>query len=79
MWQPRIEIGLALMLILIMQYYFTIVSWLQFHLDYEDMLDLSTPRNCESFWKCYIVTIDWTFKFGGSIGSRLTDYNTIQF
>jgi hypothetical protein len=28
---------------------------------------------------CYVTTIDWTFKYTGSIGARLQDPDTIAY
>jgi inositol 1,4,5-triphosphate receptor type 3 len=77
MYQPRYELALAFILMFIIQYYFTFISWMYIYQDYEDLFDLDTPRNCDAFWKCFVVTIDWTFKFTGSIGAHLVDPETI--
>ena len=46
--------------------------------DYENLQEPDYERLCTSFWHCFMTTFDWTFKFTGSIGSRLTDNQTIE-
>jgi inositol 1,4,5-triphosphate receptor type 3 len=60
------------------RYYFTIIGYVVFYKQYENVFDPEAERLCTEFWKCYVTTFDWTFKFTGSIGARLQDPDTIQ-
>lgn len=42
MWQPKIELGLTFLLMIIIQYYFTILGWVIFYMDY-DYNQIFTP------------------------------------
>lgn len=39
---------------------------------------MDEPRKCSDLWKCLFITFDWTFKYTGSVGSRLRDPDTIN-
>ena len=79
MWYPKVELGLSLLLLWIVEYYFGIIGYWIFHNDYDyTFMDESPPeRRCDTFWMCLFTTFDWTFKFTGSIGAYIKDPDTI--
>ncbi|EGR33562.1 MIR domain protein [Ichthyophthirius multifiliis] len=67
-YEPKIEMGLSLLLFIILEYYFTIVSYTIFYNQYAQYQD------CESFWRCYFKTFDYTFKETGAVGIFLNNF-----
>ncbi|CAD8133483.1 unnamed protein product [Paramecium octaurelia] len=76
-WKPKVELGLALMLLIIIEYYFNILAWIVFYNQYPASGE-SGQEYCNEFWRCLITTFDWTFKFTGSIGAHLQDPATLE-
>ena len=79
MWYPRVELGLALLLLWIFEYYFAILGYWIYHnnYDYSYSDEMMEQRRCDTFWMCFFTTFDWTFKFTGSIGAHIKDPDTI--
>ena len=70
-YEPRLEMGLSFLLFVILEYYFTIISYINFYDQY--------PNNdCSTFWKCYFRTFDFTFKQTGAVGTFLHEQETLK-
>ncbi|EGR31182.1 MIR domain protein [Ichthyophthirius multifiliis] len=65
---PRVDLALTFMVFVLIQYYFTIISYI---LLYDQYLDHG--GSCTILWKCFLYTFNWTFKETGSIGGLLID------
>ncbi|EGR27785.1 MIR domain protein, partial [Ichthyophthirius multifiliis] len=70
-YEPKIELGLSFLLFVILEYYFTIVSYIYFYDQYPE-------GDCESFWKCYFKTFDYTFKETGAVGKFLKEKSSLN-
>lgn len=66
-YEPRKQIVLTLFLFIIVSYFFSIISYIEFSSEYDDSL----PNACYSLWSCMVVTIDQTYKQDGAIGGFL--------
>lgn len=53
-WEPKIEIMLALLLLVIVNYYFSILAYIIFYGNYEDLYTEEPPK-CSEFWRCMFV------------------------
>lgn len=56
LWKAKYELFFAVILMLIIIYYFALFSYSVFHDHFEGGI-------CESLWKCFATTYDWTFKY----------------
>lgn len=86
-WNPRKEMGLALLLLTIMEYYIGILSYVFFYNDYpivnvRSCHELGSiivcERACSTLWQCMVTSFDLTFKANGSIGALIHDFDTIS-
>ena len=62
---------MSIMLLLIMEYYFAILGFI-----FLDNQFNVKGANCDTFWRCYFIVYDWTFKATGSLGARIEDPET---
>ncbi|CAK81773.1 unnamed protein product (macronuclear) [Paramecium tetraurelia] len=87
-WGPRQEIGLALLLLAVVEYYVGILGFVIFFNDYRivdgtscrilpDNDHIICERGCSTMWQCIFISFDLTFKFTGALGSGIMDYDTI--
>lgn len=61
----------------IIEYYFGILAYTLFH---EDLPFINRPigeKGCSTLWRCVILTFDLTFKYTGSLGAGIKDYDTV--
>ncbi|CAD8153241.1 unnamed protein product [Paramecium pentaurelia] len=88
-WGPREEIGLALLLLAVIEYYVGILGFVIFFNDYpivdglgcqlqSDNDNINCERGCSTMWQCVFMSFDLTFKFTGALGSGIKDYDTIN-
>ena len=63
-WEPKYKIFMTLILFLLTEYLFVIISF-QMYRDY------FPGNNCENLLRCYLVTLDQTFKASGGVGGFL--------
>lgn len=88
MWRPREEIGLALLLLSVIEYYVGILGYIIFYDDYPvvnspgcivrpDNDKILCERGCSTMWQCVFMSFDQTFKYTGSLGSGIFDFETI--
>ncbi|CAD8076144.1 unnamed protein product [Paramecium sonneborni] len=87
-WGPRQEIGLALLLLAVIEYYVGILGFVIFFNDYpivdgtsckilSDNDQIICERGCSTLWQCVFMSFDLTFKFTGALGVAIMDYDTI--
>ncbi|CAK68868.1 unnamed protein product (macronuclear) [Paramecium tetraurelia] len=87
-WGPRQEIGLALLLLAVIEYYVGILGFVIFFNDYpivngtncrilQDNDHIICERGCSTLWQCIFMSFDLTFKFTGALGQGIMDYDTI--
>jgi len=55
-WNPRISLGLTLLVFILLEYYFAIIGFSVFGLHYDG------GAACQSLWDCFLQTFDHTFK-----------------
>ncbi|CAD8066638.1 unnamed protein product [Paramecium sonneborni] len=60
-WEPKVALGLTFILVLLMNYYFTLMAYLLFY-------DIYTNGKCDSLLVCFLSTFDYAFKNNGGIG-----------
>ena len=77
-WIPRVELILTLIVFVLIQYYFTVAGYIFYSEHYNaDAVDSDgedfTILLCQSLWRCFVVTLDWTFKENGALGGFLND------
>lgn len=65
-WHPRHILALTFLVFLLIEYYFSLISYIWLYDQYPD-------NGCKSLWKCFVSTYDNTFKATGSIGGILID------
>jgi hypothetical protein len=67
-YEPRWQITLTLFLLIVVSYFFSIVSYVWFFEDFDE----SIQNSCYSIWSCLIVTVDQTYKNDGAVGGFLS-------
>lgn len=75
---PRIELMLTFLVFVLIEYYFTILGYIFLSDNYnadgvKDDGEETKVLLCESLWRCFLITLDWTFKENGALGGFLTD------
>ena len=65
-WIPRESLSLTFLLFLLVEYYFTLIAFVELSAMYE-------PGKCDYLWKCFLNNFDYTFKEGGGLGSFLSN------
>ncbi|CDW74252.1 UNKNOWN [Stylonychia lemnae] len=63
-WEPKYKIFMTLILFLLIEYLFVIIS-------FQTYRDYFPADNCENLLRCYLVTLDQTFKASGGVGGFL--------
>lgn len=53
-WIPRKQLLLALFLLILVEYYFSLIGYIEFYNQYN--------QHCNRFWVCFLTTFDQTFK-----------------
>eukprot|EP00347_Sterkiella_histriomuscorum_P001628 403371295 len=61
-WEPKYKIFMTLVLFVLVEYIFTVVSFTNYRSEYP-------AENCSNLLRCFLVTIDQTFKQNGGVGS----------
>ncbi|KRX08878.1 MIR motif [Pseudocohnilembus persalinus] len=64
-WYPRVQIGLAFLLFIILEYAFSIIGFLFFRDHFQG--------NCDEMLICFLFYFDWTFKANGGTSGWITD------
>jgi hypothetical protein len=67
---------LALLLLIILEYYFALFGYIVFYEDLEKYDEAGypipgAPEICKSYWHCFFTIFDYTFKKTGSVGSTM--------
>ncbi|KAL4447069.1 hypothetical protein ABPG74_013921 [Tetrahymena malaccensis] len=70
-YDPKVELGLTILLFAIIEYYFTIFAYIIFYNHY-------IHEECQTFWKCYLKNFDYTFKSVGALGHFLYEPQTLS-
>lgn len=60
-WEPKVALGLTFVLVMLMNYYFTIIAYIWFS-------DIYANNKCDSMIVCFLSTFDYAFKNNGGIG-----------
>ena len=68
-WIPRKQLILTFMILILEEYYFSIISYVFFYSQETATFKVDTTSQlpipvfyCESFWKCWVEVFDQTFK-----------------
>ena len=69
-YNPRKSLILTGLMLIMIEYYFALVGYTIFWEHYGD-----GGSGCNSLFRCFLNTIDWTFKDGGAVGGILEDPN----
>jgi inositol 1,4,5-triphosphate receptor type 1/inositol 1,4,5-triphosphate receptor type 3 len=62
-WEPKISLLLTFILIILFNYFFTLIAYVYFYDDYDN--------KCDSLLYCFLETFDKAFKNNGGIGGWL--------
>jgi len=67
-WDPRVQLGMTGLFLILIEYYFTIMGYIRYwrHYSNEELGD-----RCENMLLCLITTFDYSFKETGGVGAYL--------
>ncbi|KRX06791.1 MIR motif [Pseudocohnilembus persalinus] len=64
-WEPKSQLALTFLLVILFMYFFTVIAYIQFYDSYDG--------RCDSLILCFLESFDRTFKSDGGLGGWLED------